>query len=132
MLGRAEELLFHLIRALVKAGNVEQSAEPLEKLRRVAPGRPNAEAFLAWAQGLPDEDPARLRAAISAFSRLGRVVDEARCLVDLAEVLRSSGNGDGRVEDDRARELLTAHGVEVYLPMVPEASANDRMAREPT
>ena len=114
MLGMADELLFHLVRALVKAGRLEEAVEPLEKLRRVAPDRPNTEAFLAWAEGLMGGDPDQLRSAVETFSRLGRVIDEARCLMDLAEMLQSSGQGEGKAERDRAHELLAACGVKVF------------------
>jgi tetratricopeptide (TPR) repeat protein len=118
MLGMADELLFYLIRALVLAGQSDEATEPLQHLRRVAKGRPNSEAFLAWAEGLVTDDPAegakRLRSAIETFRRLTRPIDEARCLMDLAGLLRASG-GDGRAEDDRAGELLTACGAEVFL-----------------
>jgi class 3 adenylate cyclase/tetratricopeptide (TPR) repeat protein len=116
MLGMADELLFHLVRALVAAGRPEEAAEPLEHLRRVAPERPNSEAFLAWAEGLVNADPERLRAAIETFNSLGLVIDEARCLMDLATMLRASGQGDGLAEDERARELLSACGVTVFTP----------------
>jgi class 3 adenylate cyclase/tetratricopeptide (TPR) repeat protein len=114
MLGMADEMLFHLVRALVRAGRVDETAEPLERLRRVAPDRPNAEAFLAWAEGLVAGDPVLLRSAIATFSRLERVWDEARCLRDLAELVRASGEGDGQAEDDRAAELLSKTGVKVF------------------
>jgi len=119
MLGMADELLFHLIQALVAAGRRDEAAQPLEQLRQVAPGRSNSQAFLAWAEGLVTPEPAdgveKLRAAIQTFERLGRVIDEARCLMDLAKLLRACGQGDGRAEDERARELLTACGAQVYL-----------------
>jgi hypothetical protein len=41
------------------------------------------------------------------------VIHEARCLRDLAAMLRSSG-GDGKAEDDRAAELLSTCGVKVF------------------
>jgi class 3 adenylate cyclase/tetratricopeptide (TPR) repeat protein len=120
MLGMADELLFHLVQALVAAGRREEATEPLEQLRGVAPGRPNSEAFLAWSEGLVAPDPAdgvpKLRAAIETFGRLGRVIDEACCLMDLAKLLRASGQGDGLAEDESARELLSACGVKVFTP----------------
>jgi tetratricopeptide (TPR) repeat protein len=114
MLGMADELLFHLVRALVTVGRGAEAAEPLERLRAVARGRANSEAFLAWAEGLVGGDPDLLRAPIETFSRLGRVIDEARCRMDLASLLRSSGADDGRSEDERAAELLAACGVTVF------------------
>jgi class 3 adenylate cyclase/tetratricopeptide (TPR) repeat protein len=116
MIGMADELLFHLVRALAAAGRSEEAAVPLGQLRGVAPGRPNSEAFLAWAEGLLASDPEPLRAAIRTFDGLGRVIDEARCLMDLAKMLRASGQADGLAEDEHASELLSACGVMVFTP----------------
>jgi class 3 adenylate cyclase/tetratricopeptide (TPR) repeat protein len=127
MLGMADELLFHLVRALVLTGRREETGDPLESLRTVAKGRPNSEAFLSWAEGLLAEDPGdgalQLRASVETFRRLGRRIDEARCLMDLAELLGASGR-DGSGEAEEARRILTACGVEVYLraPRPPRSS----------
>jgi class 3 adenylate cyclase/tetratricopeptide (TPR) repeat protein len=118
MLGMADELLFHLIQTLVLSGRPSETDEPLGHLRGVARGRPHSEAFLAWAEGLlapdPEEGATRLRAAVETFRRLGRRIDEARCLMDLARSVRASGR-DGTAEETRARELLTTCGAEVFL-----------------
>jgi hypothetical protein len=127
MLGMADELLFHLVRALVLTGRREETGDPLESLRTVAKGRPNSEAFLSWAEGLLAEDPGdgalQLRASVETFRRLGRRIDEARCLMDLAELLGASGR-DGSGEAEEARRILTACGVVVYLraPRPPRSS----------
>ncbi len=118
MLGMADELLFHLVRALALSGRREETGEPLERLRTVAKGRPNSEAFLDWVDGLLAEDPAesiaRLRAAVETFRRLGRTIDEALCLMDLAVLVRASAGND-REEVEQARRLLASCGAEVYL-----------------
>ena len=99
-------------------GRREEAADPLARLRTVARGRPNSEAFLSWVEGLLAKDPSegagRLRGAVETFRRLGRTIDEARCLMDLAELLRAS-RGGGREEVEQARSLLTACGAHVYL-----------------
>ena len=56
-------------------------------------------------------------AAIPTFSRLGLVIDEARCLMDMASLLRSCGKGDGSAEDERAHALLAGCGVKVFIPV---------------
>ena len=125
MLGMADELLAHLVRALVLVGRPSETDVPLGHLRTVAKGRPNSEAFLAWAEGLVTPDPAegaeRLRSAVDKFHRLGRRIDEARCLKDLAGLVRASG-ADGSAEEARAGELLTECGADVFLSSPAVAS----------
>jgi class 3 adenylate cyclase/tetratricopeptide (TPR) repeat protein len=125
MLGGADELLAHLVRALVLVGRPSETDVPLGHLRTVAKGRPNSEAFLAWAEGLVTPDPAegaeRLRSAVDKFHRLGRRIDEARCLKDLAGLVRASG-ADGSAEEARAGELLTECGADVFLSSPAVAS----------
>ena len=118
MLGMADELLFHLIRSLVLADRPAEASEPLASLRHVAEGRPNSEAFLAWAEGLleaqPESGEKRMRAAIETFRSLGRPVDEARCLLDVSRLLRATGS-DGSAETDQATQLLVGSQIEVFL-----------------
>jgi class 3 adenylate cyclase/tetratricopeptide (TPR) repeat protein len=132
MVGMADELLFQLVRALVLTRRGAETGEPLERLRTVAKGRPNSGAFLSWAEGLLAEDEAeganRLRAAVETFRQLGRQIDKARCLMDLAQLLRASG-GDGREELEEARSLLTACGAQVYLRTLPRGKAPVETAR---
>jgi class 3 adenylate cyclase/tetratricopeptide (TPR) repeat protein len=119
MLGMADELLFHLIRALVFLGRADEAEPILASLRAVATGRPNSEAFLAWGEGLATGEPGggseRLRSAIETFQQLGRPIDEARCLLDLTRRLQGSGKGSG-TEEARAMSLLTECGAKVFLP----------------
>ena len=76
----------------------------------MAKGRPNSEAFLAWAEGMLAPDPLagaeRLTAAIETFRRLGRPIDEARCLMDRARLLTATG-ADGTGDEERARTIFT-------------------------
>lgn len=121
MLGMADELLSETVRALIRAGRRAEAAPYLEQLRTVARGRPNSEAFQWWAEGMsaaaPTEGAELLHAAIDRFDELGRPIDQARCLMDLAELERRFGN-DPQTSAGRARDLLTACGALVYLSEV--------------
>jgi class 3 adenylate cyclase/tetratricopeptide (TPR) repeat protein len=118
MLGMVDELLSHNVRLLVQAGRRAEAAPYLEQLRTVAKGRPNSEAFQWWAEGVfadsPTEGALLLQRAIERFGELGRPIDEARGLLDLARVeLRAGTDPDATL--GRARHLLTACGAVVYL-----------------
>ncbi len=108
--GMVDELLCETVRALIRRDRAEEAKPHLESLRQVAPGRPNAEGFLWWAEGIAESDPGKLRAVANRFAELTRVIDEGRVLLDLA---------DAGVEPEanraRARELFAACGAEVYL-----------------
>jgi hypothetical protein len=54
MLGMADELSAHLVRALVLV-EWRNETDVLGHLRTVAKCRPNSEAFIAWAEGLLTE-----------------------------------------------------------------------------
>ncbi len=116
--GMVDELLSETVRALVRRGRSAEAAPLLEALRRVAPGRPNAEGFLWWAEGVAERDPAKLRAAVNRYSELTRPIDEGRCLLDLADL-----GDDPDPNRARARELFAACGAHVYLRQVrPDAA----------
>ncbi|HSD49358.1 MAG TPA: adenylate/guanylate cyclase domain-containing protein [Actinomycetota bacterium] len=108
--GMVDELLSEAARALVRRGRDAEAKPMLERLREVAPGRPNAEASQWWAEGVLERDAAKLRAAANRFAELTRPIDEGRVLLDLA---------DAGVEPEanraKARELFAACGAEVYL-----------------
>ncbi len=57
-------------------------------LRRVAKGRVHAEAYADWAEGLIGNSADRpinfLQRAEEVFGRLGRRIDQGRCLMDIA------------------------------------------------
>ncbi len=114
MAGMVDELLCETVRALVRRGRLAEAAPHLEQLREVTPGRPNAEAFLWWAEGVVERDPAKLRAAADRFAELTRPIDEGRVLLDLAEL-----GEDPEANRTRARELFAACGAEVYVRQVP-------------
>jgi class 3 adenylate cyclase/tetratricopeptide (TPR) repeat protein len=120
MTGMADELLSETVRALVRRGRETEAGPILEQLRRVAVGRPNAEAFQWWAEGVAEGDPARLRAAADRFAELTRSIDEGRVRLDLA---------DAGVEPEanlaNARELFAACGAEVYLRQAWRSELSD-------
>ncbi len=96
-----DELLSETVRALARRGRAEEAMPYLEELRRVARGRPNAEGFLWWAEGVVGGDPTKLRAAAERFADLTRPIDEGRVLLDLAD--HGADAGPNRA---RARELF--------------------------
>ncbi|MGZ8599966.1 MAG: AAA family ATPase [Actinomycetota bacterium] len=112
--GMVDELLSEAVRALVRRSRGSEARPHLEDLRRVARDRPNAEAFLWWAEGVADADPAKLRDAAERFAELTRPIDEGRVLLDLADA-----GVDAAANRARARELFTACGAEVYVRQIP-------------
>jgi tetratricopeptide (TPR) repeat protein len=114
MLGMADELLSETIRTLVRMGRRDEIAPYLEGLRIVAQDRPNAEGQQWWAEGIVATDPAereaRLSAAVERFHWLTRRLDEARCLLDLAD-----SGVDTSTNVERARAVFAECGAEVYL-----------------
>jgi class 3 adenylate cyclase/tetratricopeptide (TPR) repeat protein len=112
--GMVDELYSEIVRAYVRRGRVAEAAGHLEHLREISPGRPNAEAFLWWAEGLAEADLAKLRAAAERFAELTRPIDEGRCLLDLA-----AAGVNPEANHARARELFSRCGAEVYLHAVP-------------
>jgi tetratricopeptide (TPR) repeat protein len=114
MTGMVDELLSEIVRALVRRDRGAEVEPHLENLRRVARDRPNAEAFLWWAEGVAEGDPAKLRAAAERFAELTRPIDEGRCLLDLADL-----GVDPEANRGRARELFTECGAELYARQVP-------------
>ncbi len=111
--GMVDELLCETVRALVRRDRAEEAKPHLESLRQVAPGRPNAEGFLWWAEGVAESDPEKLRAAANRFAELTRTIDEGRVLLDLADA-----GVDPTSNRARARELFDACGAQVYVRQV--------------
>jgi class 3 adenylate cyclase/tetratricopeptide (TPR) repeat protein len=110
MLGMVDELYSELARTLVGAGRRADADPYLDALRTVAPGRPNAEAFLWWAEGVAGADAAKIRDAADRFGSLTRPIDEGRCFLDLADL-----GEDPEVNVERARALFGELGAAVYL-----------------
>jgi hypothetical protein len=119
MIGMADELLSETARALARRGRDEEAAPLLERLRPVARERPNAEAFLWWAEGVLEREPAKLHAAAERFAELTRPIDEGRVLLDLADL-----GEDPEANRARARELFAACGAEVYVRQVAAAAGS--------
>lgn len=114
--GMVDELLSETVRALVRRDRASEAEPHLDTLRRVSRDRPNAEAFLWWAEGVAEEDPAKLRAAVERFAELTRPIDEARVLLDLAHL-----GVDPDASRARARELFSACGAKVYMQQIGTA-----------
>jgi tetratricopeptide (TPR) repeat protein len=115
--GMVDELLSETVLALVRRDRGSEAEPYLEQLRGVAHGRPNAEGFLWWAEGVAAGDPTKLRAAAERFAELARPIDQGRCLLDLADA-----GVDPESIRARARKLFTACGAEVYVRQVPSGS----------
>ncbi len=113
-----EELTLETIRALVRAGRVDEARNLSDRLREFSREWPGAEPFALWADGLVAEDPAGSAEAIAAaagrFESLGWRPDQARCLIDLADAERKLGK-DPRPTLERAVEILTDCGATLYL-----------------
>lgn len=124
--GGGETLLAELVWTLVKAGRREEALIYRDLLRKVAAGRPPAEAFANWADGLLAEGPAVqvevLGEAARRFENLGRPVGRARCLIDLAEAESRAGR-DPVPTLEGARQILADCGAGLYLRQVEEALA---------
>ena len=75
-------------------------------------------AFLLWAEGLLEPDPAGARRvlgeAAGEFEALGRRIEVGRCLIDLAAAERRLGD-DPHATLSRAREILRDCGAGLYL-----------------
>jgi class 3 adenylate cyclase/tetratricopeptide (TPR) repeat protein len=111
-------LLLECVRALVRAGWREEARAFRPELARLATVGAAASAFLAWADGLLESDPAvalgTLSDAAEALRRFGRTVDHARCLIDVAEARRRLGK-DPAPTLAEARALLDRSGAALFL-----------------
>jgi tetratricopeptide (TPR) repeat protein len=117
MLGMVDEAMTRLIRALALAGRANEAAPHLEGLRAISCDRPGAMAGLVWAEAMLAGDPhvrvEWLRAAVEEFEQVGRVVDEARARLDLADALDAAGL-EGAPERERAHTMLEEQGVRAF------------------
>jgi len=111
-------LLFECVKALVRLGRREEAIPHRDRLARLAAGNVPPRAFLAWADGLLEPDPRvardHLSEAVARFEALGRPIDLGRCLIDLAEAERRSGE-DHHQTLDRARMELESCGALLFL-----------------
>ncbi|MBI2238646.1 MAG: hypothetical protein HYU54_09000 [Actinobacteria bacterium] len=116
--GGGEVLLAETVRGLVETGRASEAGPYLARLREVAAGRPHAEAFAAWTEGLIADDPTpgaeQLREAAARLEPLGRRIAYARCLLDLGRVERRVKR-DPRPTLERARDILAECGAGLYL-----------------
>jgi hypothetical protein len=112
-----QTLLFECVKAMVRLGRAEEAAAVRDRLERLASSNVPPRAFLAWADGLLEPDPALARShlleAVARFEALDRRVDLGRCLADLAGAIERSG-GDSRPTLDRARGILEACGAGLF------------------
>jgi len=118
MLGAAERIFLETVKLLVTADRIDEAAGFAERLKESSGGRAPAEAFATWAEGLVEReaDPAvdTLTEAASRLGRIGYVIEQARCLVDLAAAKKRAG-GEGTADLERARSILTNSRARLYL-----------------
>jgi class 3 adenylate cyclase/tetratricopeptide (TPR) repeat protein len=123
-LGQA--LLFEGVRVLVGLGRPAEAGGVRDRLQRLATSNVPPRAYLAWADGLLAADPMLARAhlgeAVARFEALGRRVDLARCLADLARVTEDLGEDPGPTRE-RARGILEACGAGLFAPAAHPAEA---------
>jgi tetratricopeptide (TPR) repeat protein len=114
--GHSELLLFEAIRGLLGAGRVPEARNLLRELRRVVNDRVHAEAYAEWAAALLEDRPQprleALRRVQGVFERLGRPIDQARCLMDVARAERDLGLPP-TPSVERARDLFVDCGAVV-------------------
>ena len=120
---KGDALLFETIRMLVHADRIDEATEMLQVLQRVAKGRFHAEAYADWADALIGDSADRrinlLQRAAEVFGRLGRRIDQGRCLMDIAQAQRDMSL-DPRPSLERARELFAECGALLRLAEVEE------------
>jgi DNA-binding SARP family transcriptional activator/class 3 adenylate cyclase len=117
-------LLLECVRSLVRAGRATEAEPFLERLAELAGASLASRAFLAWASGLLEPEPAAAQEMIAnaaaQLEKLERRVDHARCLIDLAEIERKGGQ-DHTATLARAREILESCGAKIFLSEVEGA-----------
>jgi class 3 adenylate cyclase/tetratricopeptide (TPR) repeat protein len=116
-------LLLECVRSLAHAGRVADAAPFRELLAGMARTSGAAAAFLAWADGTLEREPAAARAlianAVERFEALGRRVEHGRCQIDLADAERELGHDPGP-SLVAAREILGGCGAALFLRDVDE------------
>jgi tetratricopeptide (TPR) repeat protein len=123
--GVLEWLLLELIRFVVPEER-DEALSTLARLERSARARGLARPYFLVGRGLVEEDPGeavrQLQGAATEFERLGRRIDLARCLLDLARVQVSVAE-DPRPAVERAVSLLRECDARLYLPEAEAALA---------
>lgn len=116
-------LLLECVRSLVRAGRASEAGPFHDGLERLARVSAASTAFLAWADGLLDPDPAsareRLEGAVEQLRTLGRATEHGRCLIDLAEAERRLGR-DPTATLSEGRAVLEACGAALFIPDLEE------------
>ena len=115
-------LLFECVAASVRAGRPAEAHLARDRLALLASSNVPPRAFLAWADGLLEPDPARARPLLAdaavRLETLGRRLDLGRCLLDLAAVERRLGD-DGDTLAARGSEILRSCGATLFLEVHP-------------
>jgi hypothetical protein len=113
-----QNLLCEAARSLARLGRAGDAAPFVERLRTMSERSVPAAAFLAWAEGLVAADLAARQALLveagRRFEVLGRWIELARSLADLAKVERGLGT-DPAPTIARARAILEDCGAALFL-----------------
>lgn len=111
-------LLFECVATSARAGRTADARLARDRLALLAAANVPPRAFLAWADGLLEPDPARSRDlladAAARFEVLGRLVDLGRCLLDVGAVEQHLGN-DGAAAVARGAAILQQCGAGLFL-----------------
>lgn len=121
-----QNLLLECVRCLVRAGRAGEALPFRDRLEAMAATSVPATAFLTWAEGLLDPEPAKARQTLSdavvRFEALERRIELGRCLIDLADAERWLGR-DPKPMLARSREILESCGATLFLGEVERAGA---------
>jgi class 3 adenylate cyclase/tetratricopeptide (TPR) repeat protein len=113
-----QTLLFEAVRAALRAGRVGDARAARDRLEHLGLGDTPPRAFLAWADGLLEPDPARasglLEEAAARLETLDRRIDLGRCLLDLA-IARERLGLEARLAAERGRRILESCGARLFL-----------------
>lgn len=133
LVGQAERMYFEAVRVLVRLGRFDEATALLQRAQASTEGRIPAEAFAVWAEGLTERGSARavelLADAIARFERIGFVLEQGRCLIDLARA-KDENRIDGAKDLEEARSILEGCGARLFLADV-EAAEKQLFAKSP-
>jgi class 3 adenylate cyclase/tetratricopeptide (TPR) repeat protein len=117
-------LLLECIRSIAPTDRSHEASDFRERLAELSVYSASSRAFLAWADGLMSAEPNDARRALDdavrRFGTLERQVELARCLIDLAAVVKARG-GDPGPDLARARDILRTCGATLFLREVDAA-----------